>query len=149
MHNPCSVVCNPYSAVCNPCSVVCNPCCVIGINTEGMRDAFSCIKIQSCMRNACLFVCSTVREEISRITFLPSLHRHSHCSSSPANKSVTGDGGAGSDSGEGCVEGRYVSVCRDGTLCFWKSNLTLQRMITVSGSILTSLIMCAYIHHVS
>ena len=76
-----------------------------------------------------------VHEMISGIGFLPSLHRHSR-----GNGSTTppiGDdyhmahdfleGGRGSDG----IEGRYISVCRDASLFFWKSNLTLQRTISV------------------
>jgi len=32
------------------------------------------------------------------------------------------------------VDGRILSVCKDGTLCFWKNNLTLQRVVTVSDT---------------
>ena len=32
-------------------------------------------------------------------------------------------------------EGRVVSVCKDGVLCFWKNNLSLQRVVNVSAII--------------
>ena len=64
--------------------------------------------------------CSSHRETISRIAFLPSVSRRSlEC------------GGGGGGGGEG-GEGRVVSVCKDGVLCFWKNNLTLQRTVNVS-----------------
>jgi len=63
------------------------------------------------------------RETISQIAFLPSVSWRSH--------DCGGGGGERLNGGEGKV----VSVCKDGTLCFWKSNLTLQRMVTVSAII--------------
>ena len=29
------------------------------------------------------------------------------------------------------ADGRFLSVCKDGTVCFWRSNYTLQRMVQV------------------
>ena len=74
--------------------------------------------------------CSSHRETISRITFLPSVSRRSlEC----------GGGGGGGERVEG-GEGRVVSVCKDGVLCFWKNNLTLQRTVNVSKKLyLTSM----------
>lgn len=60
------------------------------------------------------------RETVSRITFLPSLSRRGHENSGPELE-------------RGDVEGRFVSACKDGSICFWKSNFTLQRMVTVSS----------------
>ena len=82
------------------------------------------------------FSCSPrpVHEMISGIGFLPSLHRHTR-----SNGSTTppiGDDHQSHDqpeSGHGSdgFEGRYISVCRDASLFFWKNNLTLQRTISV------------------
>ena len=40
----------------------------------------------------------------------------------------------GNQSGSGQLEsadGRFISVCKDGTVCFWRSNHSLQRMVQV------------------
>ena len=67
---------------------------------------------------------SSHRETISRITFLPNLNRRSHDCSGKSHEA------GGQDWRD--VDGRILSVCKDGTLCFWKSNLTLQKVVTVS-----------------
>ena len=76
---------------------------------------------------------SAYREPISRITFLPNISRG-------------GGGGGGRDNGadaglavgglERERDGVIVTVNRDGLLCFWKSNMVLQRTINVSVAII-------------
>lgn len=70
---------------------------------------------------------SAHRESVSRIVFLPSISRGGG----------TGDTSTGSEcEGEGAAEkerdGSIVTISRDGLICFWKSNMTLQRMVSVS-----------------
>ena len=72
------------------------------------------------------FLCSSVHE-IASIEFLPSSHRHSlndkdNCMSSSHGPVQRNEG----------VEGRFVSIAKDGTLSLWNNNLTLNKVITVS-----------------
>lgn len=45
---------------------------------------------------------------------------------------VGGSSGNGQDGSEG-KDGNILSISKDGTICFWKSNLTLHKTINVSN----------------
>ena len=75
--------------------------------------------------------CSSHREVISKIVFLPTLNRRSHDTSTLTSERQE-------------VEGRYISVCKDGTICFWKNDFTLQKMITVCSNVEAQPCMHAY-----
>ena len=69
--------------------------------------------------------CSSVHE-IASIGFLPSAHRQLHCTSAKDEERPKA-----AQRSEG-VEGRYISVAKDGTLSVWNNNLSLHKTIVVS-----------------
>lgn len=63
--------------------------------------------------------------EITSIGFIPTTS-HYHIEGTSCSHNAEG-----SRRKEG-VEGRFITVSKDGTMCVWSNNLTLQKVIVVS-----------------
>lgn len=75
-----------------------------------------------------LLICSSVHE-ISNIAFLPSTHRQTHADGKDTLKNQAQERRQNE-----VVEGRFISISKDGTLTLWNNNLTLHKVITVIHS---------------
>ena len=66
--------------------------------------------------------------EITSIGFMPTTsHRHiesASCSDESSEQERRKEG----------VEGRFITIAKDGTMCVWNNNLSLHKVIVVSGN---------------
>ena len=80
----------------------------------------------SCMLNAHSY-CSLARDMFTRITFLPVVNRRVL---TEGNKQYITQ--AIEEGGSNKVEGRFVTISKEGNFCFWNTNFTLNKATSVS-----------------